>query len=175
MKNAAATQSTASEHESQLLKVPSVHQTMKVQAKHPGQFTPLYKSNMSEISGCLQHLGKTHIFDLGMTLGISHSKLTEMMDSPSFAEDVASAWFQIEEQRGTPTWVHLISVLTELLIKQEGMSSEIMRNTRVTAEVVQVCTVQHPKVSKPEMHGLHCNCSTITLALFFPNLAATCC
>ena len=178
MENAAATQSTASEgqeHESQLLKEPSVHQTVKVQAKHQGQYTPLYKSNMSEISGCLQKLRKTHIFDLGMTLGITQSKLTEMMDSPSFAEDVASAWFQIEEQRGAPTWVNLISALTDLLIKQEGMSSIIMRTKRTTAGVVQVHTVQHPKVSKPEIHGLHCNCSTITLALFFPHLAATCC
>ena len=97
---------------------------------------------MSEISGCLQKLDETHIFDLGMTLGISHSKLTEMMDSPSFAEDVITAWLQREGQRGAPSWVILISALTDLLVEQEGMSRG---TTRTTAEAVQVS--RRPKVS----------------------------
>ena len=175
MDNAAATQSTASEgleHESQLLKESSVHQIEKVPAKHPGQYTPLYKSNMSEISECLQKLGKTHIFNLGMTLGITDSKLTEMMESPSYAENVASAWLQREEERDTPTWVNLISTLTDLLVKPKGRSSEIVGAKGTTAEVLHVHTSQHLKVSKPGIHGLYCtsnccNCS-ITCPLFFP-------
>ena len=147
----AATQSTVLlkleelEEESQLLKEPSAHQLEKAQTKHPEQYTPLCpidKGNISEIAGCVQKLDKTHTLELGMTLGISHSKLTEMMDSPCFAQDVVAAWLQKEEQRGTPTWVILISALTDLLVKQERMSSG---TTTITAAAVQAS--QHPKVS----------------------------
>lgn len=135
------------EEKSQLQKEPHAHEIVAAQAKHPGQYThpplcPIDKSNISEIAGCLQKLDETHIFDLGMTLGISHSKLTEMMDSPSFAEDIITAWLQREEQRGAPSWVTMISALTDLLVKQEGMSRG---TTRTTAEAVQVS--QDPKVS----------------------------
>ena len=155
----AATQSTVSfklegqEEKSQLQKEPHLHQIephahqiVKAQAKHPLQnhppLCPIDKGNISEISGCLQKLDKTHIFDLGMTLGISDSKLTEMMDSPSFAEDIITAWLRREERRGAPSWVTLISALTDLLVKQERMSKG---TTGTTAEAVQAS--QHPKVS----------------------------
>ena len=135
-------------NESQFQKEQQALKIAKFQSKHPGQYTPLCpidKGNISEISGCLQKLDKAHILDLEMNLGISHSKLTKMMDSPSFAEDVASAWFQREEQRGTPTWVNLVSALTDLLLKQEGISSEVIRTNNEAS--------QNPKVSDTE-HSL---------------------
>ena len=113
----------------------------QAQAKHPDRYShpsPCY-IDMSEISGCLQKLNKTHILDLGMTLGISHSKLTAMMNSQNFTEYVVAAWLQREEQRGTPTWVNLITALTDLLLKQERISSEIIRTSNETS--------QNPKVS----------------------------
>ena len=113
-----------------------IHQTVQAQAKHPDQYShpSLCYKDISEISGCLQKLNKTHILDLGMTLGISHSKLTAMMNSQNFTEDVVAAWLQGEEQKGTPTWVKLITALTDLLLKQEGISSEIIRTSNETSQ-----------------------------------------
>ena len=138
-KNAATTQYTVLEDESQ--QKDYIHQTVQAQAKHPEQYShpSLCYIDMSEISGCLQKLNKTHILDLGVTLGISHSKLTKMMNSQSFTEDVVATWLQREEQKGTPSCVVLITALTDLLLKQERISSEIIRTSNEAS--------QNPKVS----------------------------
>ena len=141
-KNAAATQYTVLEGlEDESQQKDYTDQTVQAQVKHPDQYShpSLCYIDISEISGCLQKLDKTHILDLGVTLGISHSKLTEMMNSQNFKEDVVSAWLQREEQKGTPSCVVLITALTDLLVKQEGISSEIIRTSDETS--------QNPKVS----------------------------
>ena len=143
------------EKKNQFQKEPHAHQIVAAQAKHPGQYThpplcPIDKGNVSEIGGCLQKLDKAHILDLGMNLGISHSKLTEIMDSKTFPEDVITAWLQREGKRGTPSWANLIGALTDLLVKQEGMSRgrglpiEIMRTKKTNVEVVQHLNVSDP-------------------------------
>lgn len=131
--------------------------TQQIVTTHQGQYTHppvchIDKGDISEISGCLQKLDKADISHLGMTLGISHSKLTEMKDSPSFPRDVITVWLQREEQRSTPTWKNLISALTDLVVKHEGMASEILQTERTTAEAVHM---QHPEVSEPEIK-VHC-------------------
>ena len=141
-KNAATTQYTVLEGlEDESQQKDYTDQTVQAQAKHPDQYShpSLCYIDMSEISGCLQKLNKTHILDLGVTLGISHSKLTKMMNSQSFTEDVVSTWVQREEQKGTPSCVVLITALTDLLVKQEGISSEIIRTSNEVS--------QNPKVS----------------------------
>ena len=124
-----STQSTASLElvdESQLQKEPHAHQEVKAKLKHSGQYTnlllcPIDKNSIHEISQYLQKFDKTHILHLGRTVGLSHSKLTKMMDSPSFAEDIMTAWYQREEQRGIPIWMNLINALLVQEVSELGI------------------------------------------------------
>ena len=137
------------EYKTQLEKEPHVYQLVKPQADTPGQcahplLSHIDRNNIHEISEYLQKLGKTHILHLGMALGISHSKLTKVMDSQHFLDHVITAWLHRGEQQRTPTWVNLISALMDPQVRQERIASEILRSKSTSAE----SATQNPKVSE---------------------------
>ena len=80
----------------------------------------------------LLNLGQTDIYHLGLTLGLNHPHLKDMMEkSKTFKEDMIAAWLQKEEQvtkRGLPTWETLVKALRDDQVKQNGIADRIARD-----------------------------------------------
>ena len=81
-----------------------------------------------EITGYLFRLDKTHIYNLGVVLGLSHYRVKAMKDSETFLDDMIAAWLQKVDQvqkMGPPTWQRLVEALKHERVGQTGIASKI--------------------------------------------------
>ena len=85
-----------------------------------------------EITDYLFELDKTHIYHLGLVLGLSHHRVKEMEDSKTFLDDMIAAWFQKVDQVGIPTWKRLVKALRHKRVGQTDIASEIEKDKLVT-------------------------------------------
>ena len=91
--------------------------------------------NHLDVSDYLLNLGATNIYNLGLTLGLSHVRLRNMRDSDTFREDMVAAWLQKEDQvirRGVPTWETLVKALRHPRVNQTGVADTIATDRGVT-------------------------------------------
>ena len=73
----------------------------------------------------------THIYNLGLALGLSQGKVKKMKVSDTFLDDVLAAWLRREddvEKRGLPSWKTLVGALKHKLLGQTGIASDICRD-----------------------------------------------
>ena len=73
---------------------------------------------------------KTQIYNLGLVLGLRHSKLKTMMDSATFCDDVIAAWLRKEDEvleRGKPSWTVLVDALKRCRVGQTGIANTIAK------------------------------------------------
>ena len=73
---------------------------------------------------------KKHIYDLGLVLGLTQTKVKEMMDSATFRDDVIAAWLRKEDsvkEKGEPSWTVLISALKHRRVGQIGIADNIAK------------------------------------------------
>ena len=86
-----------------------------------------------EITDYLFGLDKTHIYNLGVVLGLSQQRVKEMKDSETFLDDMITVWLQKVDQVGVPTWQRLVKALRHRRVGQTGIASEIEKDKLVTA------------------------------------------
>lgn len=89
------------------------------------------QDNHTEIIGYLQGLDKTHIYHLGLVLGLSEPRVREMKDSKTFLDDMVVAWLQKVDQvqkRGAPSWGTLVEALRHKTVGQNGVARNIVQD-----------------------------------------------
>ena len=91
------------------------------------------EKNLIEITNYLFELDKTHIYHLGLVLGLSHHRVKAMRDSETFLDDMIAAWLQKVDQVGVPTWQRLVEALRHKRVGQTGIASGIEKDKFVTA------------------------------------------
>ena len=87
--------------------------------------------DLLDIKCYLNDLEITHIYNLGLVLGLSQSKVKKMKHSDTFLDDVLAAWLRREddvEKRGLPSWKTLVGALKHKLLGQTGIASDICRD-----------------------------------------------
>ena len=88
------------------------------------------EEDLVDITNYLLPLEKTHIYNLGLVLGISQRKTKAMMDSSTFLDDVITAWLRREDQvkkKGEPSWTVLVRALEHPRVRQCGISQNIRK------------------------------------------------
>ena len=83
---------------------------------------------------------KTHIYHLGLILGLRQSKLKTMMESATFLDDVIAAWLRKEDQvteKGEPNWKVLINALRHRRVGQTGIASKIATEQKLLDEFIE--------------------------------------
>ena len=83
---------------------------------------------MIEITDYLFELKETHIYHLGLVLGLSHPRVKEMESSKTFLDDMIAAWLKKVDQVGVPTWQRLVEALKHRRVGQTGIASEIEKD-----------------------------------------------
>ena len=76
-------------------------------------------------------MDKTHIYNLGLLLGLRQTKVKALTDSHSFLDDVIAAWLRKEDQvtdKGEPSWTVLISALKHRRVGQTGIADKITKD-----------------------------------------------
>ena len=88
------------------------------------------EEDLTDITDYLLPLEKTHMYNLGLVLGISQHKTKAMMDSSTFLDDVIAAWLRREDQvkkKGEPSWTVLVRALEHPRVGQCGISQKIRK------------------------------------------------
>ena len=86
------------------------------------------EEDLLDVTGYLFRLDKTHIYNLGLVLGLSQHRVKGMKDSETFLDDMIAAWLQKVDQvqkRGVPTWQRLVEALKHDRVGQIGIASKI--------------------------------------------------
>ena len=68
------------------------------------------------------------IYDLGLVMGLTQTKVKGMMKSKTFLDDVIAAWLRKEDsvkEKGEPSWTVLISALKHRRVSQTGIADAI--------------------------------------------------
>ena len=92
---------------------------------------PSGESDLLDITDYLLFMEKTHIYNLGLVLGLKHTKLKALRDSDSFLDDAISAWLRKEDQvteKGEPSWTVLINALKHPRVGQRGIADKIAKD-----------------------------------------------
>ena len=89
------------------------------------------ESDIFEICGYLHGLDKRSIFSLGLCLGLNYAKVEDMLQSPTYQEDIIAAWIQRQDQvlqkSGAPTWQTLVKALKNPQVGQGGIANDISK------------------------------------------------
>ena len=87
---------------------------------------------MRDIKRYLKVLDKTHIYNLGLALGLAQQKVRWMRDtSDTFLNDVLAAWLRREDdvkKKGTLSWSTLVKALRHPMIGQTRVASDICKD-----------------------------------------------
>ena len=71
---------------------------------------------------------KSQIYNLGLVLGLRQTKVKTLKDSPTFLDDVITAWLRKEDQvaeKGEPSWRVLVNALKHHRVGQTGIANKI--------------------------------------------------
>ena len=80
------------------------------------------------ITDYLLEMEKTHVYHLGVVLGLKQTKVKALKDSDTFLDDVIAAWLRKEDQvkeNGEPSWTVLIKALRHRRVEQIGIADKI--------------------------------------------------
>ena len=91
------------------------------------------ENNLVEITDYLFELDKTHIYHLGLVLGLSRHRVKGLEDSKTLLDDMIAAWLQKVDQVGVPTWQKLVMALRHKRVGQTGIANKIEKNKHLTA------------------------------------------
>ena len=92
---------------------------------------PLGEKDLLDITDYLLDMDKSHIYNLGLVLGLRQTKAKALMDSPTFLDDVITAWLRKEDQvaeKGEPSWTVLVNALQHCRVGQTGIANNIANN-----------------------------------------------
>ena len=90
------------------------------------------EDDLLDVTNYLQYMEKTHIYNLGLVLGLRHMKVKNMKDtSDTFLDDVIAAWLQKQDkvtEKGEPSWTVLINALKHPRVGQTGIANNIAKD-----------------------------------------------
>ena len=92
---------------------------------------PLGEKDLLNVTEYLLDMEKSHIYNLGLVLGLRQTKAKALMDSPTFLDDVITAWLRKEDQvteKGEPSWTVLVNALKHCRVGQTGIAKTIANN-----------------------------------------------
>lgn len=92
-------------------------------------FTYSATDDVDKVTDYLLDLQPADIHNLGITLGLSYSRLKSMESSETFRNDMIASWLKKEDQvteKGKPTWKTLVKALKHPRVKQEGVAKKII-------------------------------------------------
>ena len=95
------------------------------------------KDDHLDVTNYLDELDKTHIYNLGMVLGLGPQRLRHMSNSNTFLDDVISGWLQRLDQvdrRGVPSWTNLVKALQHRRVGHNGIASKIAQDKRLSSQ-----------------------------------------
>ena len=76
-------------------------------------------------------MDKIHIYNLGLVLGLTQTKVKAKMDSDTFLDDVITAWLRREDkvpEKGEPSWTVLVNALKHPRVGQTGIANDIAKD-----------------------------------------------
>ena len=88
----------------------------------------LGEKDLLDITDYLLDMDKSHIYHLGLVLGLRQTKVKTLKDSDTFLDDVITAWLRKEDQvseKGEPSWTALVNALKHRRIGQIGIANNI--------------------------------------------------
>ena len=90
----------------------------------------LGEKDLLGITDYLLDMDKSHIYHLGLVLGLRQNKAKALMDSPTFLDDVITAWLRKEDhvtEQGEPSWTVLVNALKHRRVGQTGIANKIAK------------------------------------------------
>ena len=93
--------------------------------------TALGEKDLLSITDYLLDMEKSHIYNLGVVLGLKQIKVKTLKDSDTFLDDVITAWLRKEDQvaeKGEPSWTVLVNALKHRRVGQTGIAKTIANN-----------------------------------------------
>ena len=94
-------------------------------------FLDLVENDLLEITDYLLNMEKSHIYNLGLVLGLTQTRVKAMKDSDTFLDDVIAAWLRREDyvkEKGEPSWTILISALKNPIVSQTRIADNIAKD-----------------------------------------------
>ena len=92
---------------------------------------PLGEKDLLNVTDYLLDMDKSHIYNLGLVLGLRQTKAKAVMDSTTFLDDVITAWLRKEDQvteKGEPSWTVLVNALKHRRVGQTGIANNIAKD-----------------------------------------------
>jgi len=74
------------------------------------------------------------LYNLGVVLGLNQQRVKGWLDSPTFLDDVITAWLQREDKvdkKGRPTWKTLVKALRHSRVALLDIANEIVKDKGV--------------------------------------------
>ena len=105
--------------------------------------SPTVESDLLDITDYLLNLNGTHIYNLGLALGLNQVRLKELKKSDTFLDDVITGWLHEEDdviKKGTPTWKTLVEALKHPRVSQNGVARRIAMEKQVEQHLKIRCT-----------------------------------
>ena len=93
--------------------------------------TSLGEKDLLDITDYLLDMEKSHIYNLGVVLGLKQTKVKTLKDSDTFLDDVITAWLRKEDrvtEKGEPSWTVLVNALKHRRVGQTGIAKAIANN-----------------------------------------------
>ena len=94
-------------------------------------FLFLGEKDLLDITDYLLDLDKSHIYHLGLVLGLRQTKVKTLKDSDTFLDEVITAWLRKEDQvseKAEPSWTVLVNALKHRRVGQTGIANNISKN-----------------------------------------------
>ena len=88
-----------------------------------------------DITDYLLNMERKYIYNLGLVLGLTQTRVKAMKDSDTFLEDVITAWLRKEDnvkEKGEPSWTVLIRALKHRRVGQTGIAYCIEKDKGLT-------------------------------------------
>ena len=101
-----------------------------------------------DVTDYLQQMERTHIYNLGLVLGLTQTKVKNMKEtSDTFLDDVIAAWLRKEDkvtEKGEPSWRVLVNALKDPRVGQTGIANNIAKDKgHITSHVHAAATSFH--------------------------------
>ena len=89
------------------------------------------EDDLLDVTDYLQNMETTHIYNLGLVLGLIQGKVKAKMNSDTFLDDVITAWLRKEDkvtEKGEPSWTVLVNALKHRRVGQTGIANKIAKD-----------------------------------------------
>ena len=97
-------------------------------------FTPIFWKDLIDVTEYFMGVGPLQLYNLGLVLGLNQQRVKGWMDSPTFLDDVITAWLQREDKvdkKGAPTWKTLVKALRHQRVALVDVANKIAQDKSI--------------------------------------------